>query len=117
MANAWADFAVSPNVTVHAGGGIGAARVRLGVSSLGGADAITIVPLNDSDTVFAFQLGAGAAWHVMPNVSLTLDYRYFQAVNPSFRVTFGGASTKFSDDYQAHSIMVGVRGKFATGGP
>lgn len=116
MANAWADFNVAPNVTVHAGGGIGAARVGLRVSNI----SVTVpgpFPVNDSDTVFAFQLGAGAAWHFMPNVALTLDYRYFHAMDPTFRGAAGLATYSFSDDYQAHSIMVGLRGKFTTGAP
>jgi opacity protein-like surface antigen len=113
MANAWADFQVAPNVTVHGGGGIGIARVKLDISSISVEETR---PVSDSDTVFAFQLGAGTAWRFMPNVAITLDYRYFQAVNPEFKVPWnGGGPFTFKDDYQSHSVMVGLRGNFFAG--
>jgi opacity protein-like surface antigen len=112
MANAWADFQVAPNVTVHGGGGIGFAHVKLGISSI---SVDFTRPVSDSDTVFAFQLGAGAAWRFMPNVAITLDYRYFQAVNPEFKVPWSGNTFAFKDDYQSHSVMVGLRGNLFPG--
>jgi opacity protein-like surface antigen len=121
MANAWADYNLAPNVTVHAGGGIGAARVKLKADICGPfcgpADSAWI---NDSHTVFAFQVGAGAALHFSPSWALTIDYRYFQAGNGNFRGTLiNGGTTPFTyrDDYTAQSVMVGLRGKFVTGGP
>jgi opacity protein-like surface antigen len=115
MVNAWADFHPAPNFTLHAGGGVGVAHIRLNVSNLSG-DPATPTPFNDSDTVFAFQLGVGGAWHFRPNYALTLDYRYFHAVDPTFNGIFDptGAALPVSvkDDYRAHSIMVGLRGKF-----
>jgi opacity protein-like surface antigen len=115
MANAWADFEVMQNLTVHAGGGIGGARVKLNINNI---SIVYTAPVNDGDTVFAFQLGGGAAWHVMPNVAVTLDYRYFQAVNPSFSGVIsarGGLPFTVKDDYRSHSIMAGIRVGF--GGP
>jgi OOP family OmpA-OmpF porin len=114
MANAWADYQVAPNVTVHAGGGIGVASVKLKIDAF----SFDIDPprygVNDSDTVFAFQLGAGTAWRFSPTMSVTLDYRYFQAVNPTFDVKTSELA-KFRDNYQSHSVMVGFRSNFSSG--
>lgn len=117
MANAWADFPVTSNVTVHAGGGIGAAHLNLNTNICGpGCNPPSALTVDGSDSVFAFQLGAGAAWHVMPSLAFTVDYRYFQAVDPKFNGTsnsFGVTSFTFGHDYQSHSVMVGLRKFFA----
>lgn len=117
MANAWADFPVTSNVTVHAGGGIGAAHLNLNTDICGpGCSSGQVFAVDGSDTVFAFQLGAGAAWHVMPSLAFTVDYRYFQAVDSKFNGTsnsFNVTSFTFGHDYQSHSVMVGLRKFFA----
>jgi opacity protein-like surface antigen len=120
MANVWADYNLTPNVTVHAGGGIGAARVKLNADVCGPSCAAAVsAQINDANTVFAFQLGAGGAFHLSPNWAVTIDYRYFQTASSTFHGTLTVGPTPFTyrDDYRAHSVMVGVRGRFATGGP
>ena len=56
----------------YIGGGLGFARVSVNDLSILG-----IPSTDDDDSVFAYQLGAGAAWEIDPNLAVTFDYRWF----------------------------------------
>lgn len=101
MANAFWDIATGSPVTPYLGGGIGVANVSindLGVLGLPVAD--------DDDTVFAYQLGAGIAFELNPNMALDLGYRYFATSDPEFTDNFGD---KFESEYQTHNASLGLR--------
>jgi len=94
----------------------------LGVG-IGGAsiDAHIIAPLlapsqvvDDSATVFAYQLMAGFGWNVSPSITLTADYRYFATTDPEFTPgnRFGPGSPDLTSDYSNHSFNLGARFKF-----
>ena len=104
MLNGWRDFSLTGPWSVNAGGGIGFATVSLNdISVLG-------VPLaDDSDTVFAYQLGVGLGYAITRNAVLTVDYRFFGTTEPDF-TDVSGAS--FSSEYYLHRIGVGVRLNF-----
>jgi outer membrane immunogenic protein len=105
LANLWYDFDLGCAIKPYAGGGVGAARISASDVAVSG---VTIV--NGSDTVFAFQLGAGIGYEVLPAAILSLDYRYFQAVDPTFKDQVLG--TSFRSEYHAHDIRLGVRYQF-----
>jgi opacity protein-like surface antigen len=105
LANLWYDFDLGCALKPYAGGGIGAARISATDVAVGG---VTIV--NGSDTVFAFQIGAGVGYEVFPAAILSIDYRYFQAVDPTFKDQVLG--TRFRSEYHAHDIRLGVRYQF-----
>jgi opacity protein-like surface antigen len=69
---------------------------------------VTIV--NGSDTVLAFQLGAGVGYEIIPAATLSLDYRYFRTADPTFKDLVLG--TSFRSEYHAHDIRLGVRYQF-----
>lgn len=109
MANVWYEFDTGTALHPFIGGGIGAAIVDVDDLQLG-ATALR----SDSHTSLAYQLGAGLAYDLGDNVMLTAEYRFFVAAD----VTVGGvveivngvpiaAHDKF--DYQAHSVMLGIR--------
>lgn len=105
LGNLWYDLDLGGPVKPYAGGGVGAARIAATNVAVSG---VTIV--NGSDTVFAFQLGAGLGYEILPAAILSLDYRYFQAVDPKFTDLVLG--TSFRSEYRAHDIRLGARYQF-----
>lgn len=95
MGNLWYDFPKTGGIRPYIGGGVGLAEVEAN-NVVNGA-----IFVDDDETTFAFQLGAGLAIDLAPKVALTVDYRYFFAVDPSFV----GAEA----DYDSHSLMTGLR--------
>lgn len=95
MANGYIDIEMpAAMVTPYLMAGAGVANVDF--------DADDIVGDSDSDTVFAYQFGAGIGIDATPNVMLDLGYRYFATgdVSPEEDVDINIAS---------HNIMAGVR--------
>jgi outer membrane autotransporter protein len=105
LANLWYDLDLGCAVKPYAGGGVGAAQISATDVAVSG---VTIV--NGSDTVFAFQLGAGVGYEVFPAAILSIDYRYFQAIDPTFKDQVLG--TSFRSEYHSHDIRLGVRYQF-----
>ena len=103
MANAWYDFAVDFPVTPYVGGGIGFANVDAEASFAG----VTIV--DDDDTVFAYQAGAGAAYPLTESVSIFAGYRFFGTADPGLTAADG---TDFDSEYRTHIVEGGVRLRF-----
>jgi opacity protein-like surface antigen len=85
-------------VTPHVLGGIGAGRIS---TDLKWGDR-TIV--NSSDWNFAYQLGAGVRYQVMPNWSLDLDYRYRGIADTTLRNEFA----KITVPYRSHNFVASV---------
>ncbi|MBV5320001.1 MAG: porin family protein [Chlorobium phaeobacteroides] len=92
MANGYVDFKLplSP-VTPYVTAGAGVAGVK--ADGFGFDD--------DSSTVLAGQVGAGAGFSVAPFVKIDLKYRYFMASDAEFD------HEKFSID--SHNVMLGIR--------
>jgi opacity protein-like surface antigen len=104
MANAWYDIRTGTPFTPYVGGGVGFSRAAFNSLAAGG---LTLV--DDSDIVFAYQFGAGLAYAITPQLSATVDYRFFATSDPTF-TDFEGVS--FSSEYQSHSITGGFRFTF-----
>lgn len=102
MANGWYDFMIR-GFRPYIGGGIGFARVSVDGSVRG------VQLLDDSDTVFAYQLGAGVGFDVAPNVTVSLDYRYFATQDPELDAAGG---TTVDGEYQTHNIGISARYRF-----
>lgn len=100
FANVWLDLDLGA-WTPYAGAGLGASRISINDLRIRGERAA-----DDRDTVFAYQLGAGAAFQFTPATALTLDYRYFVADDPSFTDADGSG---FDMEYRNHSLMAGIR--------
>ena len=69
MVNALADFGDEDGLSFYVGGGVGGAKVKA---------------LGDSDSGWAFQLIAGLAYAISPNIDIGLKYRYFRTGNLHF---------------------------------
>jgi opacity protein-like surface antigen len=105
LGNLWYDLDLGSVVKPYVGGGLGAARISATNIAVAG---VTIV--NGSDTVLAFQLGAGVGYEIIPAATLSLDYRYFRTADPTFKDLVLG--TSFRSEYHAHDIRLGVRYQF-----
>jgi opacity protein-like surface antigen len=103
MGNAYYDVDMSGEIQPYVTGGIGLARLDADISSNG----VDIV--DDSDTVFAYQIGAGFGYGINENSTLDIGYRYFGTADPTL-TDAGGDS--FDSEYNAHTVMAGVRYKF-----
>lgn len=109
MANIWYEFDTGTALHPFIGGGLGAAIVDVDDFTFGAA-----ALRSDSQTAFAYQVGAGLAYDLSDNVTLTAEYRFFVAedvdVNDVIEIVDTvplGVRDKF--DYQAHAFMLGIR--------
>lgn len=97
LLNGYYDFQNSTAFTPYLTAGLGLARVKTSIE-LAGESA------SDSDTVFAYQLGAGFEYALNQTVSLDARYRYFATSDPSF--------TTRESEFSSHNLMLGARVKF-----
>lgn len=101
MANLYYDFPTTrphPNLVPYIGVGIGAASLN-----------VDGVPLSDDeDTVFAYQVRAGLAYRVRPDLSLSVGYRFFDTSEPDF----AGAAGQFDSEYRSHAVEAGLTFNF-----
>lgn len=93
MANGYIDFNASPTIKPYLMAGIGMASV-----------AIDGEGVDDDDTVFAYQAGAGIGFALNDKVTLDLSYRYMGTQD---------AEIEGEDlEYGSHNILAGVRVQF-----
>ena len=104
LVNAWLDFDIGGSLMPYLGGGLGIADISLDEISVAGIEIV-----DDSDTVFAYQLGAGLGWIVNPDIVVSLDYRWFATEDPTFEHVLGG---EFESEYSNHNFMLGLRIRF-----
>jgi opacity protein-like surface antigen len=109
MGNLWFDIPLDGAIRPFVGGGLGMAQVSLNdveVPALGGGTFV-----DDSDWVFAYQLGGGVAFRIAPGLDLTAEYRYFGTENPDFQLEGAGAPDA-EYEYSSHSVLFGFRYMF-----
>jgi outer membrane protein OmpA-like peptidoglycan-associated protein len=104
MMNVLIDIGKDWAITPYVGAGFGAAKVKYNNFSIGAADFV-----DDSDTVFAYQMIAGLSKAISKQVDISLDYRYFATDDPKVR---DGLGRRVNADYSAHTVMLGLRYKF-----
>ena len=106
MANLFHDFQTGTPLTPYVGGGIGYAWSSLddyGVRAAPNA-------LDDDDSAFAWQLGAGLGYAVTEQATVSLDYRYFSTrADATSNV---GGSVNSDVDLDSHTVMLGLRYRF-----
>jgi opacity protein-like surface antigen len=107
MFNALYDVRTGTNWTPYFGVGIGYSLVDLD-SFTTPAGAATIV--DDNDGVFAWQIKAGVAYQFSPSWSVNVQYRFFNAENPSF-ITTGGLNAD-AESIRSNNAEIGFRFHF-----
>ena len=91
--------------TPYVGGGIGAGQTSLDLK----VGDRTIV--NSSDWNFAYQLGAGVRWQIVPNWSVDLGYRYRAITDVTLRNDF----EKITVPNRSHNFEVSLLWQFPWG--
>lgn len=101
MANGYYDFLEGQKFRPYLSAGIGAAHHKGSISAVGGLG----TPGADADdTVFAYQVGAGASYTLSGSTDLWGGYRYLGSSSPDF--------DGISADYHASELRAGVRFTF-----
>ncbi len=85
-------------------GGLGFATV-----SVNDATALSTLLADDTDTVFAYQAGAGINYGLTEKLSAGVSYRLFGTSDPGFTAVDG---TSFDIDVLNHSLLVGLTRNF-----
>jgi len=104
MANGYYDFETDSKWTPFLMAGLGAARQSLDIKSVGGVT----VTYDESDTVFAYQAGAGVAYEISPTLDLGLSYRYSASADP----TFDDGVDKIKSEFKTHNFLIGITHRF-----
>lgn len=104
MVNAWYSLG-GGTISPFIGGGIGLASVSVDVPTPPGDPA----EVDDSDTVFAWQLGAGVDIAMSDDMSVVLSYRMLDASGLTFT---DSGDDDLDADYQNHVVTAGVRFSF-----
>ena len=104
MANAFYDFDTGSNWVPYLGGGLGVAQLGLDVESIGGLP----TTFDETDTVFAYQFGAGVGYSLGGGARVDLSYRFMGTTDPKF--SDGVATVK--SEYYNHAVMAGLLFKF-----
>lgn len=119
MLNLWYDFNTGSNSRIHPyiGGGVGVAHIN--IDSLAAYEnyfgqTYSAQLINDSNTVFAYQGGAGVGFDVTPGFTISLDYRYFDTNRGNYDLTSqpglaGGLENSVSSGYRQNVGMVTFR--------
>lgn len=111
MANAYYDFGgPGARLRPYIGAGVGAAKVewyRFAGTAL--APNSPFVHIDDSATQFAWQAMGGAALQVGPRLSVTAQYRWFDAGTVDHATEVGQA---VSSDVDGHHVDIGLRFSF-----
>lgn len=99
MVNLWMDYSLGGSWLVSAGGGLGAAYI-----DYDNANVLGTMILNDSDLVFAYQGGMAVGYEILPDLVVSLDYRYFATADP--QLDFNG---DWEAEYGSHNLLFGFR--------
>ncbi len=101
MANVYYDLPLASSlqhIRPYIGAGIGAMII----------DADGVGLLDGDDTVFTYQLRAGLAYAVRPDLDFTVGYRFLDADDPKFEYAAGS----FESEYRSHAVEAGLRYRF-----
>jgi opacity protein-like surface antigen len=95
MANLWFDLPVGGGLVPYAGGGVGISGLEVD---------------GEGKARFAWQLGAGAAFHLNPRLAVTADFRHREA--SSTTVEYDAASGLRISKLRTNSLTLGLRAYF-----
>ena len=102
--NGYVEIDILGIVTPYAGLGIGYGTVSLNLKQLNGT-----VVVDDDDTVYSYQLMAGAAVNLTENFSLTAEYRYFDTISDAELTVSNIPGLIENSDISSHEIRFGIR--------
>lgn len=102
--NGYLEFNLLGIVSPYVGAGVGYGSVTLNLRQLDGT-----VIVDDKDTVYSYQLIAGAAVNLTDSLALTADYRYFSTVSDADFSASGAVNFFNNSEISAHEVRFGIR--------
>ena len=88
-------------------------EVRAGILAMPGLPEGTVPELSDTDTVFAYQLGAGMGYEVTDAITVQVGYRMLKSKQLEFTgMNASGAMATATTDMQVHLFEIGLRYRF-----
>lgn len=105
FANVLLDLKTGMAVTPFIGGGVGFYNASLNAS----APAPVGTFMNDSDTGFAWNLTAGAAYEISRNTTFELAYRFVRLQDANFAGNAPGGLPAVGQDIDSHQVNAGFR--------
>ena len=102
--NGYYDIDLFGVITPYAGIGVGYGKVSLDLKDISGVPVV-----DDDDTVYSYQLIAGAAVNVSESWSLTAEYRYFDTITDAEFSLNGGIGIIENSDIRSHEVRFGIR--------
>ena len=102
--NGYLEFDLLGIISPYAGLGVGYGTVSLNLKELDGT-----VVVDDDDTVYSYQLMAGAALNVTENLSLTAEYRYFDTISDAELTLANSINIVENSDIRSHEVRFGIR--------
>lgn len=108
MANAWYDIDTGTGFMPYLGGGIGMAWLTSDNWQFSGGPNHS----NNSDTAFAYQLGAGVNYAFNETLALGLGYRFFGTTSFELENTYPTATNYQLDGYYNHSVLLSLTVSF-----
>jgi opacity protein-like surface antigen len=112
LANLWVDLPLGDALRPYVGGGVGVGRLDADLTLMNAGNDYTF--LDEADWGFAFQLGAGVAFDITPNIALDVGYR-FKGINAELEVgnddnAYFDPAVEGSDvNYRSHNVLLGLR--------
>ena len=108
MVNAWYDIDTGTKWVPYFGGGLGTARIALGVDEARSGSLLIAASADYSDWVFAYQVGAGVGYAISDNWMLQIGYRYFATTAPEFTED----DLTIKSEFNTHNVGLGLRFRF-----
>lgn len=102
--NGYLEFNLLGIVSPYVGVGVGYGVIALNLKELDGTPVV-----DDEDSVYSYQLIAGAAVNVTENLSLTAEYRYFDTISDAEFNLSGALNFVENSDISSHEIRFGIR--------
>jgi len=102
--NGYLEFNLLGIVSPYVGAGAGYGSVSLNLRQLDG----TLI-VDDKDSVYSYQLIAGAAVNLTDSLSLTADYRYFSTISDADFNASGAINYVNNSDITSHEVRFGIR--------
>ena len=113
MANGYVDLEVDLGMGIrlrpYLGAGIGWGEVEFEARNRSGPGQSEV---SDTDSVFAWNLMAGASVPVSPSVELSLGYRYLATEDLRLDARSAGLIRRVDSEYDAHQLLFGLRLNF-----
>ena len=104
MANAFYDFDAGDNWAPFLMAGLGGAKINIDADTV---NSVAVI-YDESDTVFAYQIGAGVAYNFTPQTAVNVQYRIMGTADPEF----SDGTVVIDGEYMSHNFLVGLTQQF-----